>query len=468
MRRSLLLGLAVLSAGSVVPVVASEPVEHEPITTIALIDTGINPYHPTFRDPSPLGLQHPSTYLPGYPKTATALPLTLDAPTLDAALEADADIWASVAMGEIYWVPGTRIAGLVAFSASGGKSCDNGMPNVPPAGGVLRNSGCPERRLLDDAGHGTMTASRAAGIGTSLSPTSRIVMIEGLGDEGVRWAASTGWIDVQSNSWGSLAPGIGSRRTIETAAQRHLVVFASGNGTAFSGAAPTPTHTHSTRGLGAIQVGAHDNGNVSAWSDAPAHLVADGFGGLTAPHDSLDPVAPRPISCCTSAAAPYAAGAAARILRDARLALGDVTPGMTAGTPAIAAQGTPVLGSPILGDGIFTLDEWKRVLLTTADARPDHGPHDGFRNFLGGPDAPRFPEHGPGENPFCLLCTTMPVAWRDVPAEVPAYLSIGYGSVDARTVDAARAVLLGSAPLPARPDEDAFFAVDDRIGTVRL
>lgn len=462
MRRILPLVIAVGALGVVVPASADAP---DAVTTIALIDTGINPYHPAYRDPTPLGLQHPSTYLPGYPAASRALPLTLDAPDLATALAADADIWAGVRRGELYWVPGTRIVGLISF-ANGGADCENGLPNVPPAGGQVRGLNCVDRLLLDDQGHGTMTSSRAAGIGSSLSPTARIVMIEGLGDQGVQWAAGRRWIDVQSNSWGSLAPGTASRRAIEVAAGKQLVVFASGNGTAFSGVAPTPTETHSTRGLGALQVGAHDNGRVSAWSDAPAHLVADGYGGIAAPHDSLAPVAPRPIACCTSAAAPYAAGAAAAVLRDARILLGDTTPGIEPGTPPVVASGDPVAGSPMLADGIFDLVEWKRVLTATADARPDQGPHDGLMNFLGGPAAPSHPEYGPGENPFCLMCTTMPLAWSEVPANVPAYVSIGYGSVDASTVSAARDVLAGIAPLPTRADEDAFFAIDDQLGTV--
>ena len=46
---------------------------------VALIDTGINPYHVEFRDDSALALQHPSTYLEGYPADAEALSLTLNA-----------------------------------------------------------------------------------------------------------------------------------------------------------------------------------------------------------------------------------------------------------------------------------------------------------------------------------------------------------------------------------------------------
>jgi hypothetical protein len=468
MRKIKVAGLIAVAFLASLQVANASASSHEPVTTIALIDTGLNPYHPAFRDNGPLAFVHPSEYLPGYPTTARALPLTLNAESLQQALQMDADIWATVVQTELYWVPGTRIVGLISMG-SGGAQCENGLPNIPPAGGTLRQQGCVDRKNLDDQGHGTMTASRAAGIGSSLSPTSRIVMIEGLGDAGVTWASMRPWIDVQSNSWGSIAPGTNYRRAIENAAAKHLVVFASGNGTAFSGVAPTPTATHATRGRGAVQVGAHDNGNISAWSDAPAHIVADGYGGIAAPHDSLAPVAPMPISCCTSAAAPYAAGAAARILRNARALLNDPTPGILqrTGAPALVASGTPVLGSPMLGDGEFDLSEWRQLLLATANPRPVLGPHDGLMNFMGGPFAPQHPEYGPGENPFCLMCTTMPIAWSQVPIEAPAYASIGYGSVDPATVDLASAVLRGDASIPDRSSEDEFFAVEDPIGSFR-
>lgn len=461
-----MLALLLIAGASLAPRPAAAVVAPPPVV-VALIDSGINPYHPAFRDRTRAD-QHPSEYIPNYPDWIQPLRLTLDAPTMAAALEADAEVWATVRPGTLYWVPGTRIVGWISFGA-GGTRCDGIFPDVPPANGPL-STGCEERTLLDDHGHGTMTASRAAGEGTSLAPDARIVSIEGLGTRGVSFAADLGWVDVQSNSWGSLVPGVGSRAAIERAADRQLVMFAAGNGTAFSGAAPTPTETHSTRGRGAIQVGAHDNGAMSPWSDAPAHLVADGYGGPIAQHDRLDPVAPSTLACCTSAAAPYAAGAAAAILTDARALLGDQTPGISqdpGGGSPIAAEGTPVPNSPLLADGVFTLAEWKGLLLASAEARPLPGIHDGWQQFLGGPTTPNRPEHGPGENPYCLLCVTAPIPWSAVPAQVPAYLSIGYGATNERSVQLAGRVLRGLSPLPARAEEDAFFALDDQVGTVR-
>src|SRR5687767_14099967 len=85
---------------------------------IALIDAGVNPYSPAFRDRSPLAYKHPSTYIPGYPKDAIALKITLDKP-FDEALAKDEALWAGVARGKLYWFPGTRIIGGISFGGGG-------------------------------------------------------------------------------------------------------------------------------------------------------------------------------------------------------------------------------------------------------------------------------------------------------------------------------------------------------------
>jgi hypothetical protein len=81
------------------------------------LDTGINPYHVTFRDPSPRAQQHPSTYIPGYPADAEALPITLTEPDYARAVRRDCEtIWKNVKPGRLYWFPGTKIVG--AFFAA--------------------------------------------------------------------------------------------------------------------------------------------------------------------------------------------------------------------------------------------------------------------------------------------------------------------------------------------------------------
>lgn len=290
------------------------------IAVVALIDTGINPYSPAFRDNSPLAYKHPSKYIPGYPKDAIKLSLSLDLP-YEQAIKKDELLWKTLKRGELYWIPGTRIAGAISFGA-GGRSCP-AVSDIPPANAF--QGSCPERVILDDHGHGTMTASRAAGAPASLAPNVRIVEIEGLGGAGVRWAADQGWIDVQSNSWLSLIPPPANgavestSEAFEYAASKMLTIAASGNGTAYiTGFAPTPTYLLSTAPPGVVLVGGHDNGKVTLWSGAPPHVVADAYAGMTASHDSAEPMKPDPIACCTSAAAPYAAGGAAAIVAEAR------------------------------------------------------------------------------------------------------------------------------------------------------
>nr|MDQ3977260.1 S8/S53 family peptidase [Thermoproteota archaeon] len=249
---------------------------------VALIDTGINPYSPAFRDTSPLAQKHPSTYLPGYPKDAIALKLSLGL-SYDEAFAKDESVWKLVQPGKLYWIPGTRIAGAISFGA-GGTSCESPV-NVPPAGPFLAES-CPEHKILDDHGHGSMTASRAAGAPSSLGPGARIVAIEGLGAKGVRWAADQGWIDVQSNSWLSLVPPPIPSEVTEAfsyAASKMPTLAASGNGTAYlAGGAPTPTYLLSTAPPGVILVGGHDNGKMTLWAGSPPHVVADAYAGQTA------------------------------------------------------------------------------------------------------------------------------------------------------------------------------------------
>ena len=468
----ILLPLVLAASGLAAPA-AAQP--EQPEVVLALIDTGINPYSPVFRDQSARAHEYPGNYLPGYPaeddvqNSAIALNLTLDPPegeteeswTFAKAFAADQAEWAKVFSGFLYWIPGTRIVGAVSLGR-GGTNCGN-VPDIPPAGGIANGYLCKENKILDDAGHGTMTASRSAGIGTSLGEGARIVMVEGPGTLSVNWVASQPWIDLVSNSWGSAFPGPSDVSTaVRAAVDRQLWLFASGNGAAFTqGFAPQPTQVATTGVPGAVLVGAHDNGKVSAWSGAPAHVVADGYGGWTGTYNSRAPARPDPVSCCTSAAAPYAAGGAAAILMEARRLLGDTGTGLRDGNLAI---GTPPEGaSPMLADGALSLAEWRTLLERTAEALPAEGTHDGLMHFLGGPGVPQRPEYGPGENPFCLGCWTLPLRWTEIPAGFPAHHSIGYGGVNERSIALARAVLRGEAALPLRLVEDEYFEQDRAV-----
>jgi subtilisin family serine protease len=223
-----------------------------PQVVVALIDVGINPYSDAFRDPSPVAMQPPSTYLPNYPPDcpsplpgdweptttcAIALPITFGLPVAQA-YAADRTRWDAVVRGQLYYIPGTRIVGALSFGGGISRCPMEFGPVVipgPPPPLTATGASCRERKILDDAGHGTMVASRAAGAPNSLVGSgARIVMIEGLGSASSEWAADQPWIDVQSNSWASLLPPAvdTTDETFTEIAQQQLVFVASGNGLA--------------------------------------------------------------------------------------------------------------------------------------------------------------------------------------------------------------------------------------------
>lgn len=459
MRSAALLALALVLSGCVSTTsdVAPADAEASPApaahVVLAHVDTGINPYALAFRDDSPLAYAHPSTYLPGYPADAPALRLSLNETDLAAAYEMDKAVWEGVTRGTLYWIPGTRIVGAVTLG-DGGTNCP--PARTPPLSYL--SGDCEERPILDDHGHGTMTASRAAAGERSLCPACRIVTIEGTGPESVRWAADQGWIDVQTNSWLGFVPppvddSIGP--AFAHAAQRMVTIAASGNGAAYvTGFAPTPTYVLDTAAPGVVLVGAHDNGHVAPWSGAPAHVLSDGYAGWTALVDSVDGFEPNPVACCTSAAAPYAAGGAAALVLEARVLLGDAGVGARDGRLAV---GAPLAEGP-LADGDLTLAELRDLLLKAATPRPAEGPDDGGAHW--GTQARAPDPLDPAGNPYCLGCWGTPAPFSSIPDGPALVAHAGYGAVDPDAVARALAVLRGEAPLPERPAEDAFFALD--------
>ena len=96
------------------------PARPSPITVVGVADSGINPYHfefsaATYPDPDVLALtrnftRHPSEYISGYPASSTALPITLGQGYYPAK---DKAMWASVDVGKLYWIPGTKIIGAI-------------------------------------------------------------------------------------------------------------------------------------------------------------------------------------------------------------------------------------------------------------------------------------------------------------------------------------------------------------------
>jgi hypothetical protein len=405
-----------------------------PLVTLAVIDTGINPYNPQFHDDSALAFVHPSVYIEGYPSDAPALRLTLDGTDYESAVLADCDVWQNVTAHTLYWIPGTRIVGAVAGGGGDDEPCgDDGLPGA----------------ILDRGGHGTMTASRAAGADTGLCPTCRIVVVQGFSTANMLWAAGQSWIDLQSNSWGTLPVDYvlpaQDREEARAAAALHPVFVSAGNGVFgfFGGVGHPIWYDGNTGPLGIVAVGAHDGANPTLWGATMPHVIADGMYSPAAEHDSFEWNERE--GGGTSGAAPFAAGAMARMLYELRVATNDLGHGARDG--AFVAAGS----DGAVADGL-TLDEVKRIFFHTADARPDRDA------FYDGPDC-----SVAEPSLTCQLYVTVPVPWSSVPEALPLYYFVGYGGVGNATWPDAVAVALGLLEEPARPTEDRFFMLDSMV-----
>ena len=431
------------------------PPAHAADAVVGFVDTGINPYHQEFRDTSPRAYQHPSTYLPGFPADAKALNLTFGAETWEDAVLADCEVWKNIEERTLYWIPGTKIVGAISFFVA----AEGDVPEFS-----CDETGIAGARILDTNGHGTMVASRAAANDYGACRTCRIVSIHypNNGTEApepyqaaLRWAAANRtWLDVQSNSWGPIVPAheptgtniLASNpplvRSIEATASVQMAFWASMNGAAGRGGVlghPTPLSPHLTPSV--LSVGGHDSGYMTLWPGFPPHVAADACNAFGAYHDHLDK-SDGTVSSGTSGATPYVAGGAAQILSLARGILGYTPTGMRGDVVASGPAGRVPSGP--LADGVFTLAEWRRLVLETASRRPESQPEDAEVCAASGYDA-------------------TPVKWTDVPDEYPEYLNIGYGAVDRNAVQEARKILLGEADPPDRTATDEYFATDDQL-----
>lgn len=434
---------------------AAKPAVKPAQAVIALEDTGINPYHQVFRDRSALAQRYPGTYLPNYPKGAIALHITLDAKNYYDALHKDCQsVWSKVRPGQLYWFPGTKIVGAIAFGTQPAINCAAKEP---------------DDTYILSTGHGAMTASRAASNEYGACRECRVVSVQlpltvGVGGEdgstvsisGVRWAAANrSWIDVQSNSWGPLVPGWAPAssgmvtddpaltRAVEETARQQLAFWASGNGLAFrEGVLGHPTLLAPHLGPAPIIVGGYDSGQVATWPGSMPDVSSDACAswateGPTTTKSTAD------TGSGTSAATPYVAGGAARIILEARRILGDSRTGYRGDVLASGRAGAVKSGP--LADGKFTYAELKDVLLHTATARPVAEHDDG--SVCGADWAPY---------------NSTPVQWSQVPAAVQQYPLIGYGGVDTPARQLAFKVLRGTAAMPVRAQEDSLYGADQQ------
>jgi PKD repeat protein len=417
---------------------------------IAVIDTGANPYHSEFRDPT--RLQHPSQYLTGFPSSADGVRLCFadeaagafsyndDCPAAwSAARVGDAAEWATVSSQELVWFPGTRMMGIsFAHDGQAGYNTLDGTRNLGDSSDT----------------HGSWVTSTAAGATAGTCPECLVVIVEADSvaaiDQAYAWAAAQPWIDVITSSitYGfsplglplALNPaGIAGGGAVDASRgavlSGKLFFEAAGNGLANAALAPTSTWLHSTGNPFTVAVGAsnEETGEAAGWYDLPVEVLGTGQSryaaapGTFGDYDSVTG---------TSFASPSAAGVAARALLAARAAVGDTAEGASpvgsSQTLLRNADGVAVPQGPF-ANGVLTLDEFREAVLKNAEPAP---------LVPGGTHA------------------VIPTAHLDTPA---SFLWEGYGELNAGyhgtlaghagtgRDDEIAATLLGTGPLPSRP-----------------
>ena len=395
------LGSALAVPGAEASAGRAESLKNDSFTVIAVVDSGINPYHEDFRRPDLT--VHPSTYIEGFPRSTPSLNIDLHSglPNAIAAREHDSDEWKRVGRNELMWIPGTNIIGAIG-------PFDEGENEEP---------------VFDTYGHGTSTASLAGGmIHGPRSDRILIVAVKGLVD-GLRWAAKQPWIDVITNSWASYLTiiGVGGAADASRAAVKagKTVCFSSGNDSLpiLHEPAAGPSWPLTIGAASAVTRGDHYYSNYPndalglSWVQAATRTSFDGsriFNG-------------------TSASAPNACGVIAETLAEVRAAVGDTREGPHGKAVAVGNK-----QKGLLDDGRLTRAELEDAILSTAQPPATSAPDP--NDYASIPAAP-------------LISF-----WRD-----------GYGVIDKQSGRDALKVVLGAAPRPDRTLEDLWYQATNDI-----
>lgn len=296
-------------------------------TVVAVVDTGINPYHDFFE--APALSDHPSTWLDGFPQGAQTVDLTLDAGSYDTAVSQDEATWdglayteASDSMGtqgeELYTFPGTRVVAGISFGEYGD---------------TLSSAG--DTPVLDEHGHGTGSAGLAAGSDLSQADGNVLVVAVEVGagqfEDGFWWAARQPWIDAITASLGTIAnvpvPPVlfGDQENSAPMATKTATdngkpfLVASGNGVSGTGLAADHCSTHTSAFTGpswVTRIGAAEqsSGNPSTWHCLPVEAIAK----TPAPSVSATSLSDQDSHSGTSASTPNVAGHLADLVLETR------------------------------------------------------------------------------------------------------------------------------------------------------
>lgn len=396
-----------------------------PHVVVATLDTGSNVFHPTWRRSEK---RHPSTFLPGYPRDAVPVELTF-ADTYEDSVAASVDALAPFAKSSerLAYVPGTNIVGGWASPADQAPVFD------------VRDVPSPSH------GHGAQASSQIAGRDYGLAEDAWLVVMDRTSDRsgedpyavnarGLMWAADQPWIDVIHTNIQNLVPlaqestpvFAGYARAVRYALDKGKVVVSAG-GNFY--AEPTETSPHAGPS-GVLVAGANDNCGFSEYSNPNPHVVMDGRGTASA-----DPAGfgTKPFSG-TSSASPRTTGYVAELLLRVRRQYG-YTGGVQDGALVVLRPGQRRPSAGPLADGRLTAAELHEVVRKTANPQSH-------------------PSRWDGEG--SVLCVPQVVTGA------AAYPKVGYGEVSEHTTGAAYDVLVGRAPLPARPEEDRMYDASEQ------
>lgn len=431
---------------------------HDPNVVIAVVDTGVNPYHDEFSRQTYTGgadlKDKPSTYIDEFPSSARRLDLALKKSSYEAAVAADADTWDGITPGTLYWIPGTKIIG--AYCA--GDPSEGAITSLPRC--ILDDDEVDESSdPLAFDGHGTLSAGVAAGNTTGSCPRCLLVIVEG--SAGLNWALAQPWIDIVTNSWGTIGnlgvPTFGSahvdplgildngertpKNTRAAVARGQTVLFAAGNGFEDGFITPEPTLESATAGpswvmtVGAVfKLEDEENPNCDCPDDEgsiigsgkPVDVSSYGLGSIPGPqnetNDGLED------HSGTSAASPIVAGVMGDVLLHARTVLDD----KDGGSRDPIAEGN---GAGLLQGGLT------RAELELATKNTAEHTHNVWVSF-------------PLTAPTLLVPPAQ--AWSQWAIE-------GWGVVARRTGAKAKQVVDGSAPLADRPMDEQFAAHDEQL-----
>lgn len=370
---------------------------------VALIDSGINPWHEAFRAPPGAGFE--TTPVP-----AELVPTSFRDLLAERGLEA----WDTLEKDRLYRFEGTRVL-AVSFTER--------FPDL-----YEPIFGQDPHPIYDDVNHGTGTASVVA----ATSPHAWILMVETneLPLHGYEWVADQPWIDVVSSSRGTAGHAPSNRTNSDAFASALLRAAQAGKIVVNSGGnLPDPNLLSGRESPPwVISVGGAegDRHGVSPLTSQPVDVVANLTWGSLAWNRSDDETY---VSKGTSFGAPHVAGALAEALYRLRAATGHA--GGIADGALVNASGLRLTNADFRWALNMTARYW------------DASAYEVRAN------ASQFPT-------FVAYEVTNPALPRIAGTPVGPWLQMGWGYVDGTTTPDIVSLLLGDTESPDKADAVAY------------